>query len=66
MLKIFKDIPKVDLEMLIPGGRPKMRFDRGKLGASFANARRIHRVENLERLRFHRREALHRNPALYG
>jgi hypothetical protein len=39
MLKIFKDIPKVDLEMLIPGGRPKMpTFDRGKLGASLASA----------------------------
>jgi len=38
-LKLFKDIPKVDLEMLLPGGRPKMpALDRGKLGASLASA----------------------------
>ena len=37
ILKYFKDIPKVDLEMLLPGGRPKMpALDRGKLGASMA------------------------------
>jgi hypothetical protein len=34
-LKLFKDIPKVDLEMLLPGARLKMpSFERGKLGAS--------------------------------
>src|SRR5262249_18205027 len=38
-LKYFKDIPKVDLEMLLPGGRTKMpALDRGKLGASLASA----------------------------
>ena len=35
-LKLFKDIPQMDLEMLLPGTRIKMRWaDRGKLGASF-------------------------------
>src|SRR5262249_27345269 len=34
-VKFFKDIPKVDLEMLFPGTRLKMpKFERGKLGAS--------------------------------
>jgi hypothetical protein len=34
-LKLFKDIPKLDLEMLLPGGRVQMpKFERGKLGAS--------------------------------
>lgn len=38
-VKLFKDIPKVDMEMLLPGGRPKMAaLDRGKLGASLASA----------------------------
>src|SRR5262249_6390887 len=38
-LKYFKDIPKVDLEMLLAGGRTKMpALDRGKLGASRASA----------------------------
>jgi hypothetical protein len=37
-LKIFKDIPKVDIEMLLPGGRTKMpKFERGKLGVSLAS-----------------------------
>jgi len=39
MLKFFKDIPTVDLEMLVPGGRLKMpRLEKGKLGASLASA----------------------------
>ena len=34
-LKLFKEIPQMDLEMLLPGTRIKMHFiDRGKLGAS--------------------------------
>ncbi|MBM3981326.1 MAG: DUF3754 domain-containing protein [Planctomycetes bacterium] len=34
-LKLFKDIPQVDIEMLLPGGRIRMRkFDRWKLGGS--------------------------------
>jgi hypothetical protein len=34
-LKVFKDIPKLDLEMLLPGARLHMpRLARGKLGAS--------------------------------
>jgi hypothetical protein len=34
-LKLFKDIPKLDLEMLLPGGRLQMpRLQRGKLGVS--------------------------------
>jgi len=38
-LKIFKDIPTVDVEMLLPGGRLKMpRWEKGKLGASIASA----------------------------
>jgi hypothetical protein len=37
-LKVFKDIPKLDLEMLLPGARPQMpRFEQGKLGASLAS-----------------------------
>src|SRR5438552_993980 len=31
-IKVFKDIPKVDMEMLLPGARVQMpRFDQGKL-----------------------------------
>ena len=38
-LKLFKDIPTVDVEMLIPGGRLKMPgWEKGKLGASLASA----------------------------
>jgi hypothetical protein len=34
-LKLFKDIPTQDIEMLLPGGRIKMpKFDRWKLGGS--------------------------------
>ncbi len=34
-LKLFKDIPKLDLEMLLPGARVQMpKLERGKLGAS--------------------------------
>jgi len=34
-LKVFKDIPKVDMEMLLPGSRLRMpAFDRFKLGSS--------------------------------
>jgi hypothetical protein len=34
-VKLFKDIPRMDLEMLLPGTRIKMRLtERGKLGAS--------------------------------
>ncbi|VTU01373.1 Uncharacterized protein OS=Pirellula staleyi (strain ATCC 27377 / DSM 6068 / ICPB 4128) GN=Psta_4598 PE=4 SV=1: DUF3754 [Gemmataceae bacterium] len=34
-LKLFKDIPQVDIEMLVPGGRIKMpRLDRLKMGGS--------------------------------
>lgn len=39
LLRLFKDIPTVDIEMLLPGGRMKMpALDRGKLGASLASA----------------------------
>jgi hypothetical protein len=39
LLKLFKDIPTDDLEMLLPGGRVKMpKFERGKLGASLLSA----------------------------
>jgi hypothetical protein len=32
-LKIFKDIPRADVDMLLPGARVKLRlFDRGKIG----------------------------------
>ena len=35
-LKIFKDIPKIDLEMLLPGARMQMPgMSRLKLGGSF-------------------------------
>lgn len=38
-LKLFKDIPRMDLEMLLPGTRIKMRMtERGKLGASLASS----------------------------
>lgn len=38
-LKLFKDIPRMDLEMLLPGARMQMpRIARGKLGASLASA----------------------------
>ncbi|MFN4259049.1 MAG: DUF3754 domain-containing protein [Gemmataceae bacterium] len=34
-LKLFKDIPKLDIEMLLPGARMQMpKLERGKLGAS--------------------------------
>ncbi|MCE9564514.1 MAG: DUF3754 domain-containing protein [Planctomycetes bacterium] len=37
-LKLFKDIPQVDIEMLLPGGRIKMpRLDRLKLGGSITS-----------------------------
>lgn len=37
-LKLFKDIPQVDIEMLLPGGRIKMpRLDRLKLGGSLTS-----------------------------
>lgn len=37
-MKMFKDIPKMDLEMVFPGTRIKMKlWDRGKLGASTAS-----------------------------
>jgi hypothetical protein len=36
-LKMFKDIPQMDLEMLLPGTRLKMpRLERGKLGGTLA------------------------------
>ena len=39
LLKLFKDVPTVDLEMLLPGGRLKMpTLARGKLGASMFSA----------------------------
>jgi Protein of unknown function (DUF3754) len=68
MLKIFKDIPKVDLEMLIPGGRPKMpRFDRGKLGASFASAVGFIGWKIWNDFASIAESFMHRNPlALYG
>ena len=38
-LKLFKDIPRMDLEMLLPGTKIKMRLtERGKLGASVASS----------------------------
>ncbi len=38
-LKLFKDIPRMDLEMLLPGARMQMpRLARGKLGASLASS----------------------------
>lgn len=38
-IKLFKDIPKVDLEMLLPGARLKMpTIQRGKLGVSMASS----------------------------
>jgi hypothetical protein len=37
-LKVFKDIPKLDLEMLFPGSRVQMpRLDKGKLGVSLVS-----------------------------
>ena len=37
-LKLFKDIPQVDVEMLLPGGRIRMpRLDRLKLGGSITS-----------------------------
>jgi Protein of unknown function (DUF3754) len=39
ILKIFKDIPKLDMEMLLPGARLRMPgFQKGKLGASIASS----------------------------
>jgi hypothetical protein len=38
-LKLFKEFPKLDLEMLLPGARWKMpRLERGKLGASLLSS----------------------------
>ena len=38
-LKLFKDIPQVDIEMLLPGGRIRMKpLDRWKLGGSVASS----------------------------
>ena len=38
-LKLFKDIPRMDLEMLLPGTRIKMKLtQRGKLGVSIASS----------------------------
>ena len=38
-LKLFKDIPRMDLEMLLPGTRIKMKLlERGKLGASLLSS----------------------------
>lgn len=38
-LKLFKDIPQVDIEMLLPGGRIRMpKLDRWKLGGSIASS----------------------------
>lgn len=35
-LKLFKDIPRADVDMLLPGARVKLRlFDRGKIGFGF-------------------------------
>lgn len=37
-LKLFKDIPQMDIEMLLPGGRIRMpKFDRLKLGGSIGS-----------------------------
>jgi hypothetical protein len=37
-LRVYKDIPKVDLEMLIPGARPRMRpLDRANVGVPMAS-----------------------------
>ncbi len=37
-LKLFKDIPQVDIEMLLPGGRIRMtKFDRLKFGGTLAS-----------------------------
>ena len=68
ILKIFKDIPTVDLEMLIPGGRPKMpRFDRGKLGASLASAVGFSAWKIWSDFGSIAESFVHRNPlALYG
>lgn len=38
-LKLFKDVPQVDVEMLLPGGRVLMpKFDRLKLGGSVSSS----------------------------
>ncbi len=38
-LKLFKDIPQVDIEMLLPGGRIRMpKMDRWKLGGSLSSS----------------------------
>lgn len=67
-LKLFKDIPKVDLEMLLPGGRPKMAtLDRGKLGASFVGAIGITAWKIMQDFGSLGHAFLTRNPlALYG
>lgn len=38
-MKLFKDMPQIDIEMLLPGGRIRMpRFDRLKIGGSLASS----------------------------
>ncbi|MBY0458634.1 MAG: DUF3754 domain-containing protein, partial [Gemmataceae bacterium] len=38
-LKLFKDMPQIDIEMLLPGGRVRMpKFDRLKIGGSLASS----------------------------
>lgn len=38
-LKLFKDMPQIDIEMLLPGGRIRMpKFDRLKIGGSLASS----------------------------
>ena len=38
-LKLFKDMPQIDIEMLLPGGRVRMpKFDRFKIGSSLAGS----------------------------
>jgi hypothetical protein len=38
-LKLFKDIPQMDIEMLLPGGRIKMpKFDRWKMGGTVGSS----------------------------
>ncbi|HEY1188008.1 MAG TPA: DUF3754 domain-containing protein [Gemmata sp.] len=38
-MKLFKDMPQIDIEMLLPGGRIRMpKFDRVKIGGSLASS----------------------------
>ncbi|MDY3558938.1 TMEM143 family protein [Gemmata sp. JC673] len=38
-MKLFKDMPQIDIEMLLPGGRIRMpKFDRLKIGGSLASS----------------------------